>query len=89
MLYVRKPGDDNETCLQYPDDDPFFSEISNFINRVENEQADSAKILSSYDGKYITFYHFVTNFNCPSDAVRTYEFTWAIRRASETKRQTT
>ena len=27
VLYVRQPGDDNETVMQFPDDDPFFSEV--------------------------------------------------------------
>ena len=49
MLYIRKPGDDNETCVQFADDDPFFSEISNFIDIVENGD-DYAQILSSYEG---------------------------------------
>ena len=51
MLYVRKPGDDNETCIKFADDDPFFSEISDFIDILEEER-DSAKILSSYEGTY-------------------------------------
>ncbi|PPQ78079.1 hypothetical protein CVT25_015613 [Psilocybe cyanescens] len=68
VLYIRKPGDDNETIMRFADDDPFFSEISNFIDTVEDieEDSEAAQILSSYE-----------------DAVRTYEFTWAIRKAAE------
>lgn len=52
VLYIRKPGDDNETTIRFADDDPFFSEISNFIDLIEDieEDPDSAQILSSYDG---------------------------------------
>ncbi|KAF9532910.1 putative oxidoreductase C terminal-domain-containing protein [Crepidotus variabilis] len=68
VLYIRKPGDDNETTTRFADDDPFFSEISNFVDLIEDieEDPESSTILSSYE-----------------DAVKTYEFTWAIRRASE------
>ncbi|KAG5646651.1 hypothetical protein DXG03_002641 [Asterophora parasitica] len=71
ILYVRKPGDDIEQAFQFPDDDPFFSEVSNLIDIVEDieEDSEAAQILSSYE-----------------DAVRTYELTWAIRDASERSR---
>jgi hypothetical protein len=52
VLYIRKPGDDNETCVKFADDDPFFSEISNFIDVID-EDDDSAEILSSYEGKHL------------------------------------
>ncbi|KIY50862.1 hypothetical protein FISHEDRAFT_71176 [Fistulina hepatica ATCC 64428] len=68
MLYVRRPGDDHEQTYTFPDDDPFFSEVSNLIDIVEDieEDPDAANILSTYE-----------------DAVRSYELTWAIRNASE------
>ncbi|KAF8654161.1 hypothetical protein AX16_003690 [Volvariella volvacea WC 439] len=71
ILYVRKPGDDFDQVHTFPDDDPFFSEISNLIDIVEDieEDPDAAQILSSYE-----------------DAVKTYELTWAIREASEKSR---
>ncbi|PSR72070.1 hypothetical protein PHLCEN_2v12051 [Hermanssonia centrifuga] len=48
-------------------DDPFYTEMSTFIDVVENNTSGQQdKILSSYE-----------------DAVKTYEFTWQIRRASE------
>jgi len=70
-LYIRKPGDDHEQTIRFPDDDPFFSEVSNLIDIIEDieEDPEAAQILSSYE-----------------DAVRTYEFTWAIREASERSR---
>ena len=69
VLYIRRPGDDYEETYRFPDDDPFFSEVSNWIDVIEDieeEDPESAQILSSFE-----------------DAVKTYEFTWAIRRASE------
>ncbi|KAG2054765.1 hypothetical protein BDR06DRAFT_377318 [Suillus hirtellus] len=70
-LYVRKPGDDHEQMYTFPDDDPFFSEVSNWIDIIEDieEDPEAAQILSSYE-----------------DACRTYELTWAIREASERSR---
>jgi predicted dehydrogenase len=72
VLHVRKPGDDNEQTIRFPDDDPFFSEVSNLIDVIEDieEDPDAAQILSTYD-----------------DACRTYELTWAIREASERSRR--
>ncbi|KAF5358182.1 hypothetical protein D9756_001625 [Leucocoprinus leucothites] len=71
VLYIRRPGDDHEQVTNFPDDDPFFSEISNLIDVVEDieEDPEAAQILSSYE-----------------DAVKTYELTWAIRIASENSR---
>ncbi|KAN0077056.1 putative oxidoreductase C terminal domain containing protein [Tylopilus felleus] len=71
VLYVRRPGDDHEQVYNFRDDDPFFSEVSNWIDIIEDieEDPDAAQILSSYQ-----------------DACRTYEFTWAIREASERSR---
>ncbi|KAJ7774767.1 putative oxidoreductase C terminal-domain-containing protein [Mycena metata] len=71
-LYIRKPGDDHEQTFRFPDDDPFFSEVSNLIDVIEDIEDDpeAAQILSTYE-----------------DAVRTYELTWAIREASERSRE--
>ncbi|KIK59734.1 hypothetical protein GYMLUDRAFT_44169 [Collybiopsis luxurians FD-317 M1] len=71
VLYVRKPGDDHEQTFRFNKDDPFFSEVSNLIDIIEDieEDPDAACILSSYE-----------------DAVRTYQLTWAIRLASERSR---
>jgi len=72
VLYVRKPGDDFEQTYRFPDDDPFFSEVSNLIDVIEDieEDPEAGQILSSFE-----------------DACRTYELTWAIRQASERSRQ--
>ena len=52
ILYVRKPGDDHEHIYNFPDDDPFFSEVSNLIDVVEDieEDPEASRILSTYDG---------------------------------------
>jgi len=72
VLYVRKPGDDHEQTFKFPDDDPFFSEVSNLIDVIEDieEDPEAAQILSTFE-----------------DACRTYELTWAIREASELSRK--
>jgi len=70
QLRIRRPGDDHEEVHHFPSDDPFFSEVSNLIDVVEDgPNGDRNRILSSYE-----------------DAVKTYELTWAIRAASEYNR---
>ncbi|TEB35861.1 NAD binding dehydrogenase [Coprinellus micaceus] len=54
ILYIRQPGEDAETRVPFPDDDPFFSEISHFIDAIENPEADPT-ILSSYDDAARTY----------------------------------
>jgi hypothetical protein len=52
ILYIREPGDDTEKTFRFPDDDPFFSEISNYIDIIEDieEDPDDSQILSSFEG---------------------------------------
>lgn len=71
VLYVRRPGSDAEEVHNFADDDPFFSEVSVFIDNIEDieESPETAQVLSSFE-----------------DAVRTYELTWAIREAAERSR---
>lgn len=50
-LHIRRPGNDAEEVHQFPDDDPFFTEMSTFIDTYEGT-ASPLPILSSYaDGK--------------------------------------
>ncbi|KAA1469526.1 hypothetical protein DENSPDRAFT_772653 [Dentipellis sp. KUC8613] len=72
ILYIRRPGSDLDEQHRFPDDDPFFSEVSNLVDVIEDieEQPDGSTILSSFE-----------------DAVKTYELTWAIRLASEKSRK--
>ena len=53
VLYIRTPGDDNETTIRFAEDDPYFSEVSNLIDIIEDieEDPDAAQILSSYEGE--------------------------------------
>jgi hypothetical protein len=86
---VRKPGDDYEQTFRFHDDDPFFSEISNFIDIIEDieEEPEASAILSSYEGKLAIRVEDTAVLILQSvDAVRTYELTWAIRTASERSR---
>lgn len=52
VLHIRRPGSDLEETYRFPDDDPFFSEISVFIDNIEDieEHPETATILSSYEG---------------------------------------
>ncbi|OBZ75935.1 Uncharacterized protein UNK4.17 [Grifola frondosa] len=72
VLYVRRPGSDHEEAFRFPDDDPFFSEISVLIDNIEDieEDPETAQILCTFE-----------------DACRSYELTWAIRLASERSRK--
>ncbi|KAI0046694.1 hypothetical protein FA95DRAFT_1493597 [Auriscalpium vulgare] len=72
ILYIRRPGSDLDEQHRFPDDDPFFSEVSNLIDVIEDieEDPESACILSSFE-----------------DACKSYELTWAIRVASEKSRK--
>ncbi|KAH9842570.1 putative oxidoreductase C terminal-domain-containing protein [Rhodofomes roseus] len=72
VLYIRKPGSDHEESHRFPDDDPFFSEISVLIDNIEDieEDPETSTILSSFE-----------------DACRTYQLTWAIREATERNRK--
>jgi len=53
-LYVRAPGDDYEHVHRFDNDDPFFSEISNLIDVIE-DGPDSAEILSTYQDACKTY----------------------------------
>jgi hypothetical protein len=52
VLYIRRPGSDLEETHRFPDDDPFFSEVSVLIDNIEDieEDPDTATVLSSFDG---------------------------------------
>jgi len=52
-LYVRRPGDDHEERHVYTDDDPFFSEVSSFIDAIEG--GPDPHILSSFEDATKTY----------------------------------
>ncbi|ELU44740.1 NAD binding dehydrogenase [Rhizoctonia solani AG-1 IA] len=85
-LYIRRPGDDYEETYRFGDDDPFFSEVSNLIDVIEHGEG-TAEILSTYEGRFSILHSSsaVADVTIP-DACKTYEFTWAIRLASERSR---
>lgn len=67
-LYVRTPLDDQEDKITFPGDDPYYGEISAFIDAIDaNKKGGKVENIRS------TF----------ADACATYELTWAIRQASE------
>jgi hypothetical protein len=69
-LYLRTPKSEQEEIYTYPDDDPFYTELSTLVDVIDKRGHDTDnlehKILSSY-----------------VDACKTYEFTWRIRDESE------
>nr|XP_031862719.1 uncharacterized protein CI109_001731 [Kwoniella shandongensis]KAA5529791.1 hypothetical protein CI109_001731 [Kwoniella shandongensis] len=52
-LFVRRPGDDHEERHVYTDDDPFFSEVSSFIDCIEG--GPDPHILSSFEDATKTY----------------------------------
>ena len=54
ILYIRRPGSDIEETHNFPDDDPFFSEVSVLIDNIEDieEDPETAQILCSYEGEH-------------------------------------
>lgn len=91
VLHIRRPGSDLEETYRFPDDDPFFSEISVFIDNVEDieEDPETATMLSSYEGAIALLVPpWMSPKPLPADACKTYELTWAIRLASEKSKRT-
>lgn len=43
-LLVRRPGDDHEEVHRFSEDDPFFSEVSNFIDCVSSSLSLSSEV---------------------------------------------
>lgn len=58
ILYIRRPGADSVETHRFPDDDPFFSEVSNLIEVIEDieEDPEHYPILSSYEGTLFSAY---------------------------------
>lgn len=76
-LYVRSPEADAEQKINFPSDDPYFSEISAWIDATESQHTNDSAIAEDDedipDG-------ILSNFR---DACGTYALTWAIKEASE------
>ncbi|EOR04590.1 hypothetical protein E3P92_04128 [Wallemia ichthyophaga] len=74
-LYVRSPNSNAEKVQTFTNDDCFYSEISNWGDEIERQAEHKDEPI---DHTILSSYE---------DAVKTYEFTWAIRLASERSRQ--
>jgi predicted dehydrogenase len=81
-LYVRRPGDDHEERHVYTDDDPFFSEVSSFVDCIEG--GPDPHILSSFEDATKTYECVVLTEERMHSL--TGRLTWAIRLASEASR---
>lgn len=68
ICFTRTPESEEEKEIQFPGDDPFYSEFAALLQGEgeENITKTPGSILSTYE-----------------DAYKTYEFTWKIRAASE------
>ncbi|KAG8720603.1 hypothetical protein FRC08_018746 [Ceratobasidium sp. 394] len=55
MLHVRQTGQDYEEIERYPDDDPFYSEVSNLVDLVDGTKDSQSAILSSYEDACRTY----------------------------------
>ncbi|KAH9811922.1 putative oxidoreductase C terminal-domain-containing protein [Melampsora americana] len=77
-LYVRSPEADAEQKIDFPSDDPYFGEISAWIDAAEGgNHSDSA--IAEDDEEEIPN-GILSSFR---DACGTYALTWAIKEASE------
>lgn len=88
MLHVRHPGSDDVEEYEFLDDEPFLTEISEFVNVIEHGKPVE-NLLSTFEGTYDDVISVLRVVMTPillfpmSDACKTYELTWAIRKASE------
>jgi len=74
-LHLRTPWSDNEEVIYEADDDPYFGEISAFVDAAEKEDSQSSAIADEEEHEGI-----LSSFR---DAANTYALTWAIKTASE------
>lgn len=51
MLHVRRPGSDDVDVYEFLDDDPFLTEISEFVDVVEHRKPVE-NLLSTFEGTY-------------------------------------
>jgi len=55
VLFVRRPGSRLEEQHTFPGDDPYFSEISTFVDAVDTPSSATPRILSSYEDACQTY----------------------------------
>lgn len=75
-LYVRSPASDMEEIFEYPDDDPYLSQMSALIDAVRKRNLNTRDIGegTGYTDGILSSW---------GDAAKSYELTWGIRYASE------
>ncbi|EFP74662.2 hypothetical protein PGT21_027269 [Puccinia graminis f. sp. tritici] len=85
-LFVRSPEADAEQKISFPSDDPYFSEISAWIDASEHSHHDplNGSAIAEDDEKDIPN-GILSSFR---DSCGTYALTWAIKEASERAKKT-
>eukprot|EP00920_Eleutheroschizon_duboscqi_P009326 GHVT01021329.1.p2 GENE.GHVT01021329.1~~GHVT01021329.1.p2 ORF type:complete len:155 (+),score=8.63 GHVT01021329.1:675-1139(+) len=78
-LYVRSPEADAEQKIDFPSDDPYFGEISAWIDAAEGGHHVSDSAIAEDEEEDIPN-GILSSFR---DACGTYALTWAIKEASE------
>ncbi|EKM58691.1 uncharacterized protein PHACADRAFT_207478 [Phanerochaete carnosa HHB-10118-sp] len=54
VLHIRRPGSDAEEVHNFAEDDPYFSEVSVFVDNIEGSP-EAAQILSSFEDAVRTY----------------------------------
>lgn len=78
-LHLRTPESDFEEIIFEEDDDPYFGEMSAFIDAAESHHSSSAVADDEEDSGILSSFR---------DAANTYALTWAIKEASEKSKKT-
>jgi len=78
-LFVRSPEADAEQKINFPSDDPYFSEISAWIDASESRESNNESAIAEDDESEIPN-GILSSFR---DSCGTYALTWAIKEASE------
>ncbi|PLW44201.1 hypothetical protein PCANC_13438 [Puccinia coronata f. sp. avenae] len=78
-LFVRSPEADAEQKINFPSDDPYFSEISAWIDASEKRDSNNESAIAEDDETDIPD-GILSSFR---DSCGTYALTWAIKEASE------
>jgi len=73
-LHLRTPESDFEEIIFEEDDDPYFGEISAFVDAAESHHSSSAVADDDEESGILSSFR---------DAANTYALTWAIKEQSE------
>ncbi|KLO18898.1 hypothetical protein SCHPADRAFT_92608 [Schizopora paradoxa] len=66
VLFVRRPGSVQEEQFTFPGDDPYLTEISSFVDAVDDPNTTSRRILSTYEDACQT-YRFTWEIRCAAE----------------------